>query len=85
VVFAYDYPILGVFWTMFMFFAFFMVVWVIIWCFIDNFRRRDHHGFAKFVWTIVILFIPVLGALIYILARPRDADSQLAYENAPPA
>jgi hypothetical protein len=25
------------------------------------------------MWTIVILLIPVLGALIYIIARPADA------------
>jgi hypothetical protein len=44
-----------------------------LWCFVDNFRRRDHHGAAKAGWTILILFIPILGALIYIIARPADA------------
>jgi Phospholipase_D-nuclease N-terminal len=37
------------------------------------FRRNDHHGGAKFGWTVLILFIPILGALIYIIARPADA------------
>jgi Phospholipase_D-nuclease N-terminal len=70
---AYDFPLLSVFWTLLMFFGFFLMIFFIIWCFIDNFRRRDHHGLAKFAWTVVILFIPVLGALIYIIARPADA------------
>ena len=73
---AYVFPLLSIFWTMLMFFGLFMMVFFIIWCFIDNFRRRDHHGVAKAVWTIVILMIPVLGALIYIIARPATASIQ---------
>ena len=76
--FAYDYPLLGIFWTMLIFTGFILLLWLIIWCFIDNFRRRDHHGFAKLLWTIFILFLPVFGALIYILARPADPDGPLA-------
>jgi phage shock protein PspC (stress-responsive transcriptional regulator) len=70
---AYDFPLLSVFWSMLMFFGILLMVFFIIWCFIDNFRRRDHHGGAKLGWTVLILFIPVLGALIYIIARPPDA------------
>jgi hypothetical protein len=77
-VLAYDFPLLSIFWTMLIFFGFFLMIFFIIWCFVDNFRRRDHHGLAKVVWTIVILFIPVLGALIYIIARPREADTATA-------
>jgi hypothetical protein len=69
---AYDFPLLSIFWTLLMFFGFFVMVFFIVWCFIDNFRRKDHHGGAKFGWTILILFIPVLGALIYVIARPAD-------------
>jgi hypothetical protein len=47
-----------------------LLLFLIIWCFVDNFRRTDHHGWAKAGWTILILFVPVLGALIYIVARP---------------
>ena len=71
---AYDYPILGIFWSMLMFFGLFLMLWLIIWCFIDNFRRQDHHGWAKAGWTVLILFVPVLGALIYIIARPISAS-----------
>ena len=71
---AYDFPLLSIFWSMLMFFGFFLLIFFIIWCFVDNFRRRDHHGLAKAGWTILILFIPILGALIYIIARPADAS-----------
>jgi len=73
---AYSFPLLSLFWTMLMFAFLFMMVYFIIWCFVDNFRRKDHHGGAKALWTILILFVPVLGALIYVAARPplTDAD-----------
>ncbi len=69
---AYTYPLLSILWSLLMFAGLFLLVFLIIWCFIDNFRRRDHSGFAKLLWTIVILFIPLFGALLYILTRPAD-------------
>ncbi len=70
---AYSYPLLNVFWTMLLFFAFVVVIWVVIWCFIDDFRRADHSGLAKAGWAALIIFLPLLGALIYIVARPAQA------------
>jgi phage shock protein PspC (stress-responsive transcriptional regulator) len=71
-VLAYSFPLLSVFFSILIFFGLLLVVFFIIWCFVDNFRRRDHSGWAKAGWTILILFIPVLGALIYIIARPAE-------------
>jgi hypothetical protein len=51
----------------------FAVFFAVIWAFIDNFRRRDHGGWAKAGWALVILLIPLLGTLIYIATRPEDA------------
>jgi len=73
-VLAYTYPLLSIFWTMLMFAALFIVVFFIIWCLVDNFTRRDHSGWAKAGWTVLILFFPVIGSLIYIIARPSFAD-----------
>ena len=75
--FAYTYPLLSLFWTMLIFAGIFLMIFFIIWCFIDNFRRKDHHGFAKALWAIFILFVPILGALIYIIARPAEADANV--------
>jgi Phospholipase_D-nuclease N-terminal len=71
---AYSFPLLSLFWTMLMFAGLVLMIFLIVWCFIDNFRRRDHHGAAKAGWTILILLVPVIGALIYIIARPADVD-----------
>jgi heme/copper-type cytochrome/quinol oxidase subunit 2 len=39
---------------------------------IDNFRRQDHSGFAKAMWTILIIFLPVIGVVSYLIARPSE-------------
>ena len=78
--FGYTYPLLSLFWTMLVFAGIFLMIFFIIWCFIDNFRRKDHHGFAKALWAIFILFLPIIGALIYIFARPPEADIVVAQE-----
>lgn len=72
---AYDYPVLGVFWSLLMFTFFFMWIFIVVWCFIDNFRRHDHHGFAKAMWFLFLVFIPVFGVFCYLIARPADADA----------
>jgi hypothetical protein len=77
-VLAYDYPLLGVFWSLLMFGLFFLWIFIVIWVFIDNFRRRDHHGLAKALWFLFIVFIPVIGVLAYIITRPRDVDLGVA-------
>ena len=70
---AYSFPLLSLFFFLLFLAAIVIFVFFIIWCFVDNFRRRDHHGWAKAGWTVLILVIPFFGALIYIIARPADA------------
>jgi len=48
------------------------VIFVVIYAFIDNFTRRDHSGWAKAAWAIVIIFLPILGTIIYLVARPAE-------------
>ena len=72
---AYDYPLLGVFWTLVMASLFFLVIYVIIWALFDNFRRKDHGGLAKALWFIFILFVPLFGVFVYLIARPADPDA----------
>ena len=80
-VLAYSFPLLSVFWTMLMFAGIVLALFFVIWCFVDNFRRRDHHGWAKAGWTVFILFFPILGALVYVLARPADPDLEGARDD----
>jgi len=71
-VLAYDYPLLGLFWTLVLISLFALFIFVVIWALIDNFRRRDHSGWAKAGWFLLILIFPVLGVFIYLVARPPD-------------
>ena len=70
---AYTWPLLNLFWTLLIAAGIFLLIFFVLWCFVDNFRRRDHHGWAKAGWTVLIFVIPFIGAIIYIVARPADA------------
>ncbi len=72
---AYDFPLLSMFWVLLMWFFMFSIFFAVIWSFIDNFRRRDHSGWAKAGWALVILIIPLFGTLIYLIARPAEATA----------
>jgi predicted PurR-regulated permease PerM len=67
---AYDYPLLGAFWTVSLVFLWAAWLFAAIWAFIDNFRRRDHSGWAKALWAIVIILLPYLGVFVYLVTRP---------------
>jgi hypothetical protein len=63
-------------WTMFAFFFWFTAIWIFITVFADIFRRQDMGGGAKAAWIILIFFVPFLGAMIYLIARPRVSDAE---------
>ncbi len=65
---ASSYPFLDILWSMLIFVALIMWIWLAIMCFADIFRRRDMGGFAKAMWIILIIFIPLVGVLIYLIA-----------------
>jgi hypothetical protein len=66
---AYDYPLLGVFWTLLAFFLFFVWIWLLIIVFADIFRSSDLSGLAKALWIIFVIVLPLLGVLVYLIAR----------------
>ena len=65
---AADYPFLNILWSMLIFVGFIMWIWLAIMVFMDIFRRHDIGGFAKAIWIIFIIFIPLLGVLVYLIA-----------------
>ena len=66
---SYSYPILGAFWTIFMIFLWVIWFWVLITIFIDLFRSHDLSGWVKALWFIFILILPLIGVLVYLIAR----------------
>ncbi len=47
-----------------------LVIWMFIAIFTDIFRRRDLSGIAKALWILLIFVLPLIGILIYMIARP---------------
>lgn len=68
-VFAADYPFLNIFWTMIIFFAWVVWIWMMIAILSDVFRRRDLSGWGKAGWTVFMIVLPFLGALTYLVAN----------------
>ncbi|HWI72340.1 MAG TPA: SHOCT domain-containing protein [Baekduia sp.] len=66
---AADYPFLDVLWTMIIFFAWVVWIWIIITILADVFRRKDISGWAKAAWTVFLIVLPFLGVLIYLIAE----------------
>jgi len=67
-----SYPFLNIMWTMFIFFAWVIWIWLLIMILADNFRRTDISGWAKAGWTLFVIFLPLLGVLVYMISRPRE-------------
>ena len=66
---AASYPFLDVLWSMVIFFAFIIWIWLLITVFADIFRRRDIGGGMKAIWIIFVILLPYLGVLIYLIAE----------------
>lgn len=68
---ATSYPLLEVFWTMLIFFAFVIWLWILFTIFTDLFRRHDTSAFAKVLWIVLIIIIPYFGSFIYLIAEHK--------------
>jgi hypothetical protein len=69
VLLAADYPFLDVLWTMIIFFAWVIWIWILISILTDVFRRHDIGGGTKALWVIFLIFLPFLGVLIYLIVN----------------
>ena len=69
-------PLLDLFWTMLWFFIFAALIWLVIVILTDVFRSPDLSGWAKALWTLVIVLLPLLGAFIYLLIRGTEISER---------
>lgn len=65
---AYDFPILGLFWTLFMFFIWFAWIMLLFRVFGDIFRS-DISGIAKGFWAVFVIITPLVGVLLYLIVH----------------
>ena len=77
---SYSYPLLGAFWTILEIFLWVLWIWILIYIFIDIFRSNDLSGWAKALWFIFVLFIPLIGVLVYLIARGSSMQQRAQRE-----
>jgi hypothetical protein len=58
-----------------MLFTLLAIVWLLIWLLavFDIVRRPDLRTSSKVLWALAVIFVPVVGVLVYLVARPADA------------
>ena len=57
--------LLAILWFMLFLTPVFLAIWVII----DTFRSDDLSGWARGGWIIFVLVVPLIGSLVYVIAR----------------
>jgi hypothetical protein len=60
-----------------------LVLCTFVWAFTDVLRRRDVSGMGKAGWTLLLLVLPLIGIMVYLAARPKYADDNVAMPWAP--
>ncbi len=68
-------PLLDLFWTILIIFLFVAWIWVLISVLIDVFRN-DISGWAKALWVLFIVFLPILGVLAYLVVHGSDMSQR---------
>lgn len=80
---ATSYPLLEVFWTMLIFFAFVVWIWILFTVIADLFRRDDISGWGKVGWIAFVILMPYLGVFVYLIAQHRGmTERALARQQA---
>ncbi len=69
VILATSYPFLEVVWTMLVFFAFVVWIWILFTVLADIFRRHDTSAFSKVLWILLVIILPYFGVFIYLIAE----------------
>ena len=67
-----NYPLLNVFLSLLFFFCWALWIFLVVWVLIDVFRNRKLSGWGKAGWTILIIFLPLIGVLIYLGVHGKD-------------
>jgi len=67
--------------------SFWFFIWIaalMVWfrCLFDLFRDSSLGGWGKAGWAILLIFVPWLGALIYLIARGRSMNERQMAEFA---
>ncbi|KPC60409.1 SHOCT domain-containing protein [Streptomyces chattanoogensis] len=73
---AYDYPVLGAFWTVMWIFLWVLWLLVLFRVIADIFRDHALNGWAKAGWLFFVIILPFLGVLIYVMVRGKEMSKR---------
>ena len=73
----------GFFWLMIWSFFFICYLMVLFQVIMDVFRDDESSGLVKTGWVVLLIFLPALGALIYLVARGNDMNRRQRQRYAP--
>jgi hypothetical protein len=71
-----DFGLWDVIVSMFWFMLLLAWIWLIISILSDIFRDRDLSGAAKAAWTLLLIFLPWLGAVLYLIVRGNSMNER---------
>jgi cytochrome c-type biogenesis protein CcmH/NrfG len=63
-------------WFIFISFAFVAYLMVVFTILTDLFRDRDTSGWAKAVWVVALIVLPLVTSLVYLVARGRSMSER---------
>jgi len=75
-----DLPFLEVLWTIIVFFAWVIYIWIAITVLMDVFRRHDIGGWTKAFWVVFVIVLPFLGILVYLITQHEGMAERSAKE-----
>ena len=78
-VLAADYPFLNILGTMAIFFLWTIWIIMMVQILIDVFHRRDLSGGAKVGWTLFLIVLPFIAALIYLAKNSAGLSDRRYY------
>jgi membrane protein implicated in regulation of membrane protease activity len=64
-----DYPFLELFFTMLWLYVLIAWFYFLVIIATDIFRSRDLSGVSKALWVVFLIFVPVIAAVVYLIAR----------------
>jgi hypothetical protein len=56
-----------------------LLIWVLV--LVDLFRRHDLSTGRKVLWALLVLILPVIGVIIYLIARPPQPTDRTSLDS----
>lgn len=76
------YPLGNALLTMTVFLGWFLWIWLLVWVYMDLFRRDDVGIWGKIAWVVFTLFVPYIGVLCYLIVEGKGmVDRQNPYRS----